>query len=258
MATDNKEHRSVEDRLKTLFELQTILSEKDRIREVRGELPKEVEDLGNTIKGLYARVDRYEGELGELNHARALKENTIEHKKLMMETYRQQINEVRNNHEYEKLTEQLENEELEIELCRKQIGDLSQDIKAKQAEIEETKAKITLQEQLRQEKSDDLDKLISETRAEEEALTIRAKGLEALIDERTLNAFKRIRRNAKNGLGIVTVDREACGGCFNKIPPQRQIEVKLRKKVVVCEYCGRIMVDPTLAAEAQAEIEKQK
>ncbi|MBD5163074.1 MAG: hypothetical protein HDT09_00030 [Bacteroidales bacterium] len=258
MATDNKEHRSVEDRLKTLYELQTILSEKDRIREVRGELPKEVEDLGNTIKGLYARVDRYEGELGELNHARALKENTIEHKKLMMETYRQQINEVRNNHEYEKLTEQLENEELEIELCRKQIGDLSQEIKAKQAEIEETKAKITLQEQLRQEKSDDLDKLISETRAEEEALTIRAKGLETLIDERTLNAFKRIRRNAKNGLGIVTVDREACGGCFNKIPPQRQIEVKLRKKVVVCEYCGRIMVDPTLAAEAQAEIEKQK
>ena len=217
-----------------------------------------MEDLGNTIKGLYARVDRYEGELGELNHARALKENTIEHKKLMMETYRQQINEVRNNHEYEKLTEQLENEELEIELCRKQIGDLSQEIKAKQAEIEETKAKITLQEQLRQEKSDDLDKLISETRAEEEALTIRAKGLETLIDERTLNAFKRIRRNAKNGLGIVTVDREACGGCFNKIPPQRQIEVKLRKKVVVCEYCGRIMVDPTLAAEAQAEIEKQK
>ena len=258
MATDNKEHRSVEDRLKTLYELQTILSEKDRIREVRGELPNEVEDLGNTIKGLYARVDRYEGELGELNHARALKENTIEHKKLMMETYRQQINEVRNNHEYEKLTEQLENEELEIELCRKQIGDLSQEIKAKQAEIEETKAKITLQEQLRQEKSDDLDKLISETRAEEEALTIRAKGLETLIDERTLNAFKRIRRNAKNGLGIVTVDREACGGCFNKIPPQRQIEVKLRKKVVVCEYCGRIMVDPTLAAEAQAEIEKQK
>lgn len=257
MATDNKEHRSVEDRLKTLFELQTILSEKDRIREVRGELPKEVEDLGNTIKGLYARVDRYEGELGELNHARALKENTIEHKKLMMETYRQQINEVRNNHEYEKLTEQLENEELEIELCRKQIGDLNQEIKFKQAEIEETKSKISVQEQIRQEKSDDLDKLVSETRAEEEALTIRAKGLETLIDERTLNAFKRIRRNAKNGLGIVTVDREACGGCFNKIPPQRQIEVKLRKKVVVCEYCGRIMVDPTLAAEAQAEVEQK-
>lgn len=257
MATDNKEHRSVEDRLKTLFELQTILSEKDRIREVRGELPKEVEDLGNTIKGLYARVDRYEGELGELNHARALKENTIEHKKLMMETYRQQINEVRNNHEYEKLTEQLENEELEIELCRKQIGDLNQEIKFKQAEIEETKSKISVQEQIRQEKSDDLDKLVSETRAEEEALTIRAKDLETLIDERTLNAFKRIRRNAKNGLGIVTVDREACGGCFNKIPPQRQIEVKLRKKVVVCEYCGRIMVDPTLAAEAQAEVEQK-
>lgn len=257
MATDNKEHRSVEDRLKTLFELQTILSEKDRIREVRGELPKEVEDLGNTIKGLYARVDRYEGELGELNHARALKENTIEHKKLMMETYRQQINEVRNNHEYEKLTEQLENEELEIELCRKQIGNLNQEIKFKQAEIEETKSKISVQEQIRQEKSDDLDKLVSETRAEEEALTIRAKGLETLIDERTLNAFKRIRRNAKNGLGIVTVDREACGGCFNKIPPQRQIEVKLRKKVVVCEYCGRIMVDPTLAAEAQAEVEQK-
>ncbi len=258
MATDNKEHRTVEDRLKTLYELQTILSEKDRIREVRGELPKEVEDLGNTVKGLYARVDRYEGEMGELNHARAIKENTIEHKKLMIETYRQQIDQVRNNHEFDKLTEQIENETLEIELCKKQISNLNEEIKAKQAEIEETKEKIALQEQILQEKSNDLDKLIGETRAEEEALSIRAKGLEGLIDERTLNAFKRIRRNAKNGLGIVTVDREACGGCFNRIPPQRQIEVKLRKKVVVCEYCGRIMVDPTLAAEAEAEIKKQK
>ncbi|MDE6041668.1 MAG: hypothetical protein K2F99_08845 [Muribaculaceae bacterium] len=258
MAIDNKDHRSVEDRLKTLYELQTILSEKDRIREVRGELPKEVEDLGNTIKGLYSRVDRYQGEVGELNHARAIQENTIEHKKLMIETYRQQIDQVRNNHEFDKLTEQIESETLEIELCKKNISNLNEQIKVKQNDIEDTKQRIATLEQLLQEKSDDLDKLISETRAEEEALTIRAKGLESLIDDRTLNAFKRIRRNAKNGLGIVTVDREACGGCFNRIPPQRQIEVKLRKKVVVCEYCGRIMVDPTLAAEAQAEIDKQK
>ena len=258
MATEKHETRSVEDRLKTLYELQTILSEKDRIRDVRGELPKEVEDLDHTIKGLYTRVDRFQGEVGELNHARAIQENTIEHKKLLIENYRQQLDQVRNNHEFEKLTEQIETETIEIDICKKNISNLNEQIKAKQNEIEDTKARIANLEQLLEEKNADLDKLIGETRAEEEALTIRAKGLETLIDERTLNAFKRIRKNAKNGLGIVTVDREACGGCFNRIPPQRQIEVKLRKKVVVCEYCGRIMVDPALAAEAQAEIDKQK
>ncbi len=259
MATENKQDapRSVEDRLKTLYELQTILSEIDRIRNIRGELPLEVKDLQDTIAGLNTRIERYQGDIEDLKIKRTAEQNKIENKKLLIDRYRQQLDNVRNNHEFDNLTKEIEYETLEIELAEKTIGEIERNIENHRNEIAATEAEITDQTHILEEKKAALENIVSETRAEEENLQVRAKKLEPLVDdERLLQAFKRIRSNARNGLGVVIVDRNACGGCFNRIPPQKQIEIKMHKKVIVCEYCGRIMVDPELAEEAIAEVGK--
>lgn len=258
MATDKKTDapRSVEDRLKTLFELQTILTEIDRIRNVRGELPKEVQDLEYTIEGLRTRIQRFQGEIEDLKRKRVDEQNKIENKKLLIERYRQQLDNVRNNHEFDNLTKEVEYETLEIELGEKNITEIERSIDNRKADIANTEQEIADQTHILDEKKSDLDNIVSETRSEEENLLIHAKKLEPLVDERTLTAFKRIRKNARNGLGIVMVDRNACGGCFNRIPPQKQIDIKSHKKVIVCEYCGRIMIDPELAQVAADEANK--
>lgn len=259
MATDHKTDapRTVEDRLKTLYELQTILSEIDRIRNIRGELPLEVKDLQDTIAGLNTRIERFQADIEDLKIKRTAEQNKIENKKLLIERYRQQLDNVRNNHEFDNLTKEIEYETLEIELAEKTIGEIERNIENHRNEIAATEAEITDQTHILEEKKAALENIVSETRAEEENLQVRAKKLEPLVDdERLLQAFKRIRSNARNGLGVVIVDRNACGGCFNRIPPQKQIEIKMHKKVIVCEYCGRIMVDPELAEEAIAEVGK--
>lgn len=252
MATDKKTEapRPVEERLKTLFELQTILTEIDRIRNVRGELPHEVEDLENALEGLRTRITRYQNEIDDLKVKRTAELNKIENKKMLIERYQQQLDNVRNNHEFDNLTKEIEYEKLEIELGEKNVREIEQTVDNRLADIENTNQQIADQTHILDEKKADLDTIVGETRSEEENLIARAKSLEPLVDERTLTAFKRIRKNARNGLGIVVVDRNACGGCFNRIPPQKQIEIKSHKKVIVCEYCGRIMIDPELAAEA--------
>ena len=259
MATDKKPEapRPVDERLKTLFELQTILTEIDRIRNVRGELPKEVQDLENTITGLHSRIKRFEDEIEDLKAKRVAELNKIENKKLLIDRYRQQHDNVRNNHEFDNLTKEIEYETLEIELGEKNVGEIERSIDNRMADIDNTNQQIEGQTHILNEKKADLDNIVSETRSEEEALIARAKSLEPLVDERTLTAFKRIRKNARNGLGIVVVDRNACGGCFNRIPPQKQIDIRTHKKVIVCEYCGRIMIDPELAAEAKALLPKE-
>jgi len=259
MATDKKPEapRPVEERLKTLFELQTILTEIDRIRNVRGELPKEVQDLENTITGLHSRIKRFEDEINDLKGKRVAELNKIENKKLLIDRYRQQLDNVRNNHEFDNLTKEIEYETLEIELGEKNITEIDRSIDNRKADIEATDQQIADQTHILNEKKADLDNIVSETRSEEESLIARAKSLEPLVDERTLTAFKRIRKNARNGLGIVVVDRNACGGCFNRIPPQKQIDIRTHKKVIVCEYCGRIMIDPELAADAKALLPKE-
>ena len=259
MATDKKPEapRPVDERLKTLFELQTILTEIDRIRNVRGELPKEVQDLENTITGLHSRIKRFEDEIEDLKAKRVAELNKIENKKLLIDRYRQQLDNVRNNHEFDNLTKEIEYETLEIELGEKNVGEIERSIDNRMADIDNTNQQIEGQTHILNEKKADLDNIVSETRSEEEALIARAKSLEPLVDERTLTAFKRIRKNARNGLGIVVVDRNACGGCFNRIPPQKQIGIRTHKKVIVCEYCGRIMIDPELAAEAKALLPKE-
>ncbi len=259
MATDKKPEapRPVDERLKTLSELQTILTEIDRIRNVRGELPKEVQDLENTITGLHSRIKRFEDEIEDLKAKRVAELNKIENKKLLIDRYRQQLDNVRNNHEFDNLTKEIEYETLEIELGEKNVGEIERSIDNRMADIDNTNQQIEGQTHILNEKKADLDNIVSETRSEEEALIARAKSLEPLVDERTLTAFKRIRKNARNGLGIVVVDRNACGGCFNRIPPQKQIDIRTHKKVIVCEYCGRIMIDPELAAEAKALLPKE-
>lgn len=260
MATEKKNtSRTVEERLKALYELQTVLTEVDRIRNIRGELPLEVKDLSDTVTGLHARVARYQEEVEELKARKTAESNKIANKQLLIERYKQQLDNVRNNHEFDNLTKEIEFETLEIQLAEKNIMEIEREMDMHASEIASTEAEISDQTHILDEKKAALETIVAETRAEEENLMIRAKALEPLVDnERLLSAFKRIRANARNGLGVVLVDRNACGGCFNRIPPQKQIEIKMHKKVIVCEYCGRIMVDPELAEEAIAEVKKMK
>lgn len=250
MATDKKtdlQSLSVEQRLKSLYELQTILTEIDRIKTIRGELPLEVKDLEDNIAGLHTRIDNYNREIQELRGSLVAEKEKINDCQAKIARYKEQLDNVRNNREFDLLTKEVEFQTLEIELCEKHINEHNRAIETKTADIEATKEKLADHEHILEEKKSELDEIVSETRQEEENLRDKAKAIEPHIDERTLTAFKRIRKNARNGLGIVYVQRNACGGCFNRIPPQKQMEIKMHKKIIVCEYCGRIMIDPDLA-----------
>ena len=249
MATDKNtsEPLSVEQRLKSLYELQTILSEIDRIKTIRGELPLEVKDLEDNIEGLKTRIDNYTREIDELHIKLVTEKEKINEAESKIARYKEQLDNVRNNREFDLLSKEVEFQTLEIELCEKHINDFNRAIENKTADIEATRESLSDHEHILQEKKSELDEIVSETRQEEESLREKAKSLEPRIDTRTLAAFKRIRKNARNGLGIVYIQRNACGGCFNRIPPQKQMEIKMHKKVIVCEYCGRIMIDPELA-----------
>lgn len=248
MATEKKsDSSSVEQRLKSLYQLQTILSEIDRIRTIRGELPLEVKDLEDSIAGLHTRVDNYHNDIDELKRNLAVEKEKIKNCQSLIAGYKEQIDNVRNNREFDLLSKEIEFQTLEIELAEKHINDYNRAIDNKSADIRNTEERLADQEHILNEKKNELDEIVNETRQEEENLREKAKALEPKIDERTLSAFKRLRRNARNGLGIVYVQRNACGGCFNRIPPQKQLEIKMRKKIIVCEYCGRILVDPELA-----------
>ena len=262
MATPTKskaESLSVESRLKSLYKLQTILSEIDRIRFVRGELPFEVRDLEDQIEGLHTRIEKYKSDIEELNRKSVAEQNHINDARRQIDIYREQIDNVRNNREYDLLTKEVEYQTLEIELAEKHINEYARGVETKTAEIEATEAELVDRNHILDEKRQELEEIVSETKQDEEKLRAEALALEPKIDERTLTAFKRIRKNARNGLGIVYIQRNACGGCFNRIPPQRQMEIKMHKKIIVCEYCGRIMIDPELAGikpEVQAPAEK--
>ncbi|MCX4311455.1 MAG: C4-type zinc ribbon domain-containing protein [Muribaculaceae bacterium] len=258
MATDKNtsEPLSVEQRLKSLYELQTILSEIDRIKTIRGELPLEVKDLEDNIEGLKTRIDNYTREIDELHIKLVTEKEKINEAESKIARYKEQLDNVRNNREFDLLSKEVEFQTLEIELCEKHINDFNRAIENKTADIEATRESLSDHEHILQEKKSELDEIVSETRQEEESLREKAKSLEPRIDTRTLAAFKRIRKNARNGLGIVYIQRNACGGCFNRIPPQKQMEIKMHKKVIVCEYCGRIMIDPELAGVTLAPGEK--
>lgn len=245
--TKSDQTLSVESRLRALYELQTILSRIDRIRDVRGELPIEVEALESDIEGLRTRISKYEKEIEDLRHQIVAEKEKINQSRASIAKYQTQLDNVRNNREYDLLSKEIEFQTLEIELSEKHINEYGRQIEDRTHDIAETNETLEDRKHVLGEKKKELEEIVSETRKEEEQLRQQAKDLEPSIDEYTLNAFKRIRKNARNGLGIVYVQRNACGGCFNRIPPQRQMEIKMHKKVIVCEYCGRIVIDPELA-----------
>jgi predicted nucleic acid-binding Zn-ribbon protein len=238
---------SVEERLKTLYQLQTALSAIDEKRLLRGELPLEVQDLEDEIAGLTTRVEKIAADIEEYQKAITTKKGEIADAEASVERYKEQLNEVKNNREYDTLSKEIEFQTLEIELCNKKIREANNKIADKQREMESSQALIAERQGDLDVKKNELEEIMEETRVEEEKLKETVKSLEAKIEGRLLTSFKRIRRNARNGLGIVYVQRDACGGCFNKIPPQRQLDIKMHKKIIVCEYCGRIMIDPELA-----------
>ena len=257
----NQQELSVEDKLKALFQLQTMLSKIDDIKTLRGELPLEVQDLEDEIAGLNTRIERLKGEIAELRTSIAGKKVEIEAAKSSISKYKEQQDNVRNNREYDFLSKEIEFQTLEMELCEKRIREFSEQEKEKNEEVEKCTTKLEERTTDLEAKKGELDEIISETKQEEELLRDKAKELEAKIEPRLLQSFKRIRKNSRNGLGIVYVQRDACGGCFNKIPPQRQLDIRSRKKIIVCEYCGRIMIDPELAGvtpEVKADAAKEK
>ena len=249
MANDKTktENLSVESRLRSLYELQTILTEIDRIKTIRGELPLEVKDLEDNLAGLHTRIDNFTAEIEELKVKLAKEKEKITDSQNKIARYKEQLENVRNNREFDLLTKEVEFQTLEIELSEKHLAEYSRQIENKANEIEATKEKIGDTEHVLGEKRAELEEIVSETRQDEERLRQQAKDIEPKIDAYTLNAFKRIRKNARNGLGVVYIQRNACGGCFNRITPQKQLEIKMRKKIIVCEYCGRIIIDPEIA-----------
>ncbi len=247
MAKKDVADMSVEQKLKNLYQLQTMLSEIDRIKILRGELPLEVQDLEDEIEGLTHRMGKYNEDVEACKADIAAKKAKINEAQQAIARYKEQLNDVKNNREYDMLSKEIEFQSLEVELQDKRIGEAQRAIENRKADME------TARHQLEERRADldvkkaELDEITAETKAEEEKLREKAKNLEQSIEPRLLTAFKRIRKNSRNGLGIVYVQRDACGGCFNKIPPQRQLDIRMRKKIIVCEYCGRIMIDPELA-----------
>ena len=250
---------SVEEKLKNLYELQKLLTEIDKIKTLRGELPLEVQDLEDEIEGLATRVDKITAEVAELKREINQRHGDIEVNNSNIERYKTQMDSVRNNREYDTLSKQIEYAELDNVLNEKKIGEAKAAVENKTAEITRCNMLANDRRADLDVKRSELEEIIAETKADEDKLREKAKGLEATIEPRLLAAFKRIRRNSRNGLGVVYVQRDACGGCFNKIPPQRQLDIRMRKKIIVCEYCGRIMVDPELAGvELVSKEEKPK
>ncbi|PIP54574.1 MAG: hypothetical protein COX07_04585 [Bacteroidetes bacterium CG23_combo_of_CG06-09_8_20_14_all_32_9] len=247
-ATSNVEvsEVSIEEKLIALHNLQAVDSQIDRIRTLRGELPLEVQDLEDEIQGLETRIDKFVKESKEFEKNVSVKKGEIKQSEIQIKKYTGQQKNVRNNREYDALTKEIEFQQLEIQLSEKRIKEFTVQMNGKKDEI--AKARLVFEDRKKdlELKVAELKEITEETQKEENILIKKSTELEKIIDPRLIAAYKRIRENARNGLAVVGVERDACGGCFNKIPPQRQLEIKTRKKIIVCEYCGRIIIDPEI------------
>ena len=248
-SVQNQQELSVEDRLKSLYQLQKVMSKIDEIKILRGDLPIEIQDLGDEVLGLHTRLERYTTEIKDNEKKIAAGKNAIEEAKLKLDKKAEQQKQVVNNREYEILSKEIENLELDIQIYEKNINDANYEIENKKSELETLSALIEEKNEDLRLKKTELDQIIVETKKEEEDLRVSAKNLEDGIDNRLLTAFKRIRKNARNGLAVVPIERNACSGCFSKVPPQRQLDIRQRKKIIVCENCGRIIVDHEITDE---------
>ncbi len=234
---------SIEEKLRALHELQSVVSAIDKIKVLRGELPLEVQDLEDDIAGLKTRLHNLDDEIRGLETAIANKKIAIKESQTLITKYTEQQNNVRNNREFDSLAKEIEYQTLEIQLAEKRIKEFTAEMTLKKDSIATSKQELTERMDDLVRKNKELEEITEETKIEEEKLRIKSEKIESFIEPRLLTAFKRIRKNARNGLAVVTIQRDACGGCFNKIPPQRQLDIASRKKIIVCEYCGRILVD---------------
>ena len=234
---------SVAEKLSALYQLQHVDSEIDKIKILRGELPLEVQDLEDEIAGLETRIGNIEGEVNAMQESITKKNNEIVGAQSLIKKYEEQQNNVRNNREFDSLSKEIEFQTLEIELAEKRKKEFSDQVAEKEELIGESKTLLEERQGDLANKKSELDEIISDTQKEEEVLNKKRSEIENIIEPRLFTAYQKIRANARNGLAVVTVERDACGGCFNKIPPQRQLDIGSRKKIIVCEYCGRILVD---------------
>jgi len=241
------EEVSVEQKLQALFTLQQIDSQINTIKIIRGELPLEVQDLEDEIAGLETRASNFETEVADLNDTIKGRQTSIKDSQGMIKKYEEQIAEVKNNREYDSLTKELDYQKLEIEFTEKKIKEIRFKIENLENEIVDTKDKLKERKIDLKAKQDELSGIVKDTEKEEDALSKQSLENENFIEDRLLTAYKRIRENARNGLAVVQIERDACGGCFNKIPPQHQLDIRMHKKIIVCDYCGRILVDKDVA-----------
>ena len=242
---------SVDDQLKALHELQLIDTKVDKIRIIRGELPLEIEDLEDSIAGLDTRLEKFEAELETINESIVANKNTIALATEAIERYETQLKNIKNNREFTSLTKEVEYQNLEIQLAEKKAAQNAANALHKKEIINACKEKIAERNDELKLKTAELSEIVAETEKEEKSLIAESAKAEKVIPERLLTAYKRIRSKVANGLAVVSVEREACGGCFSQIPPQRQLDIKMHKKVIVCEHCGRIMVDANIFEEQE-------
>ncbi len=235
--------KSVEEKLKALYQLQLIDSEVDRIRTVRGELPLEIEDLQDSIEAYSRRKEKVVQEIDSENEIKTKNTNQIAESNELIKKYKKQLENIKNNREFVSLTKEIEFQTLEIELSEKKIKNSEANLLHHTEKLNSLNDDLNVRKDELDKKSGELDEIVKETEKEEDALLKKSQKAKKVIDDRLLLAYEKIRGNVKNGLAVVSVKRDACGGCFNKIPPQRQLDIKLHKKIIICEHCGRILVD---------------
>ena len=239
----------MQEKIIALYELQKIDSRIDEINKVKGELPLEVQDLDDELAGLRSRIEHINAEIDELNTLTKQRKREVDQAKILIANYKEQQNNVRNNREFDAISKEIEYQELEIELADKRLKEYAAGVKAKKAQLEEAEAVVEVRTKDLEAKKAELESIEAETAAQVEDFARQADAAKARIDERLLAAYDHIRGNVRNGLAVVTVKRDACGGCFNRIPPQRQVDIRQGKKIIICEYCGRILVADPEAAE---------
>jgi predicted nucleic acid-binding Zn-ribbon protein len=243
--------QTIEQKLKALYDLQIIHTKIDKIRQVRGELPMEVADLEDDVAGLETRIQKIKNELDDLEDEIVTRKNLIKDSQANIKKYETQLNEVKNNREYDAISKEIEIQGLDIQVSEKKIREYGFEIASKTAIYEKAQADLDARRSDLDAKKDELGTITAETEKEENELTGQAEKATATTDERLLIAYNRLRKNAKNGLAVVTIQRDSCSGCFNQIPPQRQSDIRQRKKIIVCEHCGRILVDELMALEEE-------
>lgn len=245
-SNDTIEEKSIAKKLLSLHKIQQICSQIDKIRVIRGELPNEVRDLEDAHEGMLTRISKYREDLNELQQKISNQDFKIKESIALIQRYEEQQNNVRNNREYDSLTKEIEFQKLEIQVAEKYKIKFSAEIVVKSEEIIQFEEKLSEIADILQQKKSELNDIIADTEKEELELLEDYDALKKNVDQRLLIAFERIRKGARNGLAIVQIDREACGGCFSMIPPQRQLDIRLHKKIIVCEACGRIFIDQQL------------